>query len=90
MVGEVTRTLEEEGLAENTLVIFTSDNSGMINMGGQLGDKGTSKTANCWALNSTLGKADTACPSSPAGRARFPLEQFLTSAIHVDLQLQWL
>ena len=35
MVGEVTRTLEEEGLAENTLVIFTSDNGGMINMGGQ-------------------------------------------------------
>lgn len=35
IVGEVTRTLEEEGLAENTLIIFTSDNGGMINLGGQ-------------------------------------------------------
>ncbi len=35
MVGEVTRTLEEQGVAENTLVIFTSDNGGMFNIGGQ-------------------------------------------------------
>lgn len=35
MVGEVMNTLEEEGLAENTLVIFTSDNGGMFNVGGQ-------------------------------------------------------
>ncbi len=35
IVGEVTQTLEDEGLAENTLVIFTSDNGGMINLGGQ-------------------------------------------------------
>ncbi len=35
IVGEVLRTLKEEGLAENTLVIFTSDNGGMINQGGQ-------------------------------------------------------
>ena len=35
IVGEVTQALEEEGLAENTLVIFTSDNGGMINLGGQ-------------------------------------------------------
>jgi len=35
IVGEVTRTLEEEGLADNTLIIFTSDNGGMINLGGQ-------------------------------------------------------
>jgi arylsulfatase A-like enzyme len=35
IVGEVTRTLDEEGLADNTLVIFTSDNGGMINLGGQ-------------------------------------------------------
>ncbi|MCZ6674394.1 MAG: arylsulfatase [Verrucomicrobia bacterium] len=35
IVGEVTRTLEEEGLADNTLLIFTSDNGGMINLGGQ-------------------------------------------------------
>ena len=27
--------LEEEGIADNTLVIFTSDNGGMFNVGGQ-------------------------------------------------------
>ena len=35
MVGQIMDTLESEGLAENTLVIFTSDNGGMINRGGQ-------------------------------------------------------
>ncbi|MDE0769241.1 MAG: arylsulfatase [Opitutaceae bacterium] len=35
IVGEVMDTLEEEGLADNTLLIFTSDNGGMINLGGQ-------------------------------------------------------
>lgn len=35
IVGEVMNTLEEQGLAENTLVIFTSDNGGMLNQGGQ-------------------------------------------------------
>lgn len=35
IVGEVTRTLEEEGIADNTLILFTSDNGGMINLGGQ-------------------------------------------------------
>ncbi|MCB1124340.1 MAG: sulfatase-like hydrolase/transferase, partial [Verrucomicrobiae bacterium] len=35
MVGEVMDTLESEGLKENTLVIFTSDNGGMFNVGGQ-------------------------------------------------------
>lgn len=35
MVGEVMETLEELGVAENTLVIFTSDNGGMFNIGGQ-------------------------------------------------------
>lgn len=35
IVGEVMDTLEEEGVAENTLVIFTSDNGGMINQTGQ-------------------------------------------------------
>jgi arylsulfatase A-like enzyme len=35
MVGEIIRSLEENGVADNTLVIFTSDNGGMFNIGGQ-------------------------------------------------------
>ena len=35
MVGELMRCLERNGLAENTLVIVTSDNGGMYNFGGQ-------------------------------------------------------
>ena len=35
MVGELLKTLEELKLAQNTLVIFTSDNGGMFNVGGQ-------------------------------------------------------
>ncbi len=35
MVGEVVKTLEEQGIANNTLIIFTSDNGGMFNHGGQ-------------------------------------------------------
>ncbi|HUT10091.1 MAG TPA: arylsulfatase [Thermoguttaceae bacterium] len=35
MVGEVTGCLEKQGLSENTLVIFTSDNGGMMNLGGR-------------------------------------------------------
>ena len=35
IVGEVLQTIEEMGVAENTLVIFTSDNGGMLNHGGQ-------------------------------------------------------
>jgi len=35
MVGEVLRALDEEGLRDNTLVVFTSDNGGMFNRGGQ-------------------------------------------------------
>ncbi len=35
MVGEVLATLDALKLAENTLVIFTSDNGGMLNEGGQ-------------------------------------------------------
>ena len=29
IVGEVVKTLEEQGVADNTLIIFTSDNGGM-------------------------------------------------------------
>ncbi len=35
IVGEILNTLDEQGLAENTMVIFTSDNGGMLNEGGQ-------------------------------------------------------
>jgi len=35
MVGEIMKTLEAQGVANNTLVIFTSDNGGMFNVGGQ-------------------------------------------------------
>lgn len=35
IVGEVLSCLEDNGLSDNTLVIFTSDNGGMFNFGGQ-------------------------------------------------------
>ncbi len=35
MVGALLKCLDENGLADNTLVIFTSDNGGMFNVGGQ-------------------------------------------------------
>ena len=35
MVGEVLRAIEELGETENTLVVVTSDNGGMLNLGGQ-------------------------------------------------------
>ena len=35
MVGEILNTLDEEGLTEDTMVILTSDNGGMLNQGGQ-------------------------------------------------------
>ncbi|HEA29008.1 MAG TPA: arylsulfatase [Leeuwenhoekiella sp.] len=35
IVGEITKTLEEQGIADNTILILTSDNGGMLNRGGQ-------------------------------------------------------
>ena len=35
MVGQVTECLEKNGLSDNTLIIFTSDNGGMMNLGGR-------------------------------------------------------
>ncbi|NRD20699.1 arylsulfatase [Winogradskyella eckloniae] len=35
MVGEVLSALEKQGVTENTLVIFTSDNGAMMNLGGR-------------------------------------------------------
>ncbi|MDQ8208239.1 sulfatase-like hydrolase/transferase [Coraliomargarita sp. SDUM461003] len=43
IVGEVRKSLEASGVADNTVIIFTSDNGGMFNLGGrqaaQLGHK---------------------------------------------------
>lgn len=35
IVGEIMNTLKQEGLDDNTMVIFTSDNGAMLNQGGQ-------------------------------------------------------
>lgn len=35
MVGEIVKTLKEENLEDETIIIFTSDNGGMVNGGGQ-------------------------------------------------------
>ncbi|KAA5539199.1 arylsulfatase [Roseiconus nitratireducens] len=35
IVGEVTQTLDDAGVADDTLLVFTSDNGGMLNRGGQ-------------------------------------------------------
>ena len=39
-VGEIVRTLEENGLTDNTLVIFTSDNGPWLNFGDHAGSAG--------------------------------------------------
>jgi len=39
MVGEIFRCLEDNGLSDNTLVIFTSDNGGMLNLAGRVAMK---------------------------------------------------
>ena len=44
ILGEIVQVLDEQGLADNTLVIFTSDNGGMFNQGGQ----------DAWAAGHTL------------------------------------
>jgi len=36
MVGEIVKSLEENGLTENTMIIFTSDNGAMLNYGGRV------------------------------------------------------
>ena len=35
MVGQVLSTLDKQGVSDNTLVIFTSDNGAMLNLGGR-------------------------------------------------------
>jgi len=35
MLGEIMRSLKENGVDDNTILIFTSDNGGMLNRGGQ-------------------------------------------------------
>ena len=62
MVGEILSCLEDNGLSDNTLVIFTSDNGGMFNQGGQAAFKlGIGKTATCLDSSSASGKAVTVC-----------------------------
>lgn len=39
IVGEVRKSLEQAGVADNTLIIFTSDNGGMFNLGGRAAAK---------------------------------------------------
>lgn len=39
MVGEMVKSLEANGLTENTMIIFTSDNGGMLNLGGRIATK---------------------------------------------------
>lgn len=39
MVGEVMKSLEDAGVTDETLVIFTSDNGGMFNLGGRTAAK---------------------------------------------------
>jgi len=39
MVGEIVKSLKKNKLTDNTLIIFTSDNGGMLNYGGQLAVK---------------------------------------------------
>ena len=36
MVGELVKQLEKNNLTENTLIVFTSDNGGMMNLGGRI------------------------------------------------------
>lgn len=36
MVGEIVKSLEDNGLTENTMIVFTSDNGGMLNLGGRI------------------------------------------------------
>ena len=67
-VGQVLKALDDAKLADNTLVIFTSDN-GAFWTPEDIGDGNISPTANCTAKRGTSGKAAIASPSSLAGRA---------------------
>ena len=60
-IGKVLDTLDRTGLAANTLVIFTSDNGGVLANGANNGP-GAARKATCT-------KAACACPVPPAGPA---------------------
>lgn len=53
-VGEVLKALEEAGLAENTLVIFTSDNGPWANYGNHAGSSGGLREAKATTFNGGL------------------------------------
>lgn len=53
-VGEILRTLEEEGLLENTLILFTSDNGPWANYGNHAGSSGGLREAKATTFNGGL------------------------------------
>ena len=72
-VGRVLATLDELKLAENTLVIFTSDNGGVggyVRDGRQDEAAASPTTPRCAAARGCSTRAASACRTSSAGRAR--------------------
>ncbi len=61
-IGKVLAALKETGLSDNTLVIFTSDNGGQLNLGSLNGPCGRAKA--------TCTKVASASPCVPSGRVR--------------------
>lgn len=70
-VGEVMKAIDRNGLARNTLVIFTSDNGPEHWNYEEAGDaKHYAMGAICAGSSATLGRAAIACRSLPPGRRR--------------------
>jgi arylsulfatase A len=85
IVGQVTKTLDEMGVADNTLVIFTSDNGPMLNRGGQAAWRaGHHMNGDLLGSSSMRGKGGTGCRSSPAGPAGFPPAQSRTNWLAIS------
>ena len=72
-VGRIVETLDELGLAENTLVIFSSDNGGVggYQSAGLRTRTASRTTRRSRAARACCTKAASACRTSFAGRARF-------------------
>ena len=56
-LGELMKTVDELGVAENTLLIFTSDNGGLSHLARGMSPKGTPKNTHCWPLREGKGSA---------------------------------